>query len=280
MSGSSSEGSRHIQDHFLGMENLVVNWDTIYCVWGVMILVVLGSWLITNSLKKQSIGNAQFLLESIYDIWDNQVTAQIQWKAHKFLPLIGGIFVFCLFGYWHGLLPWKIGALHPLWPQLDNGHPFEGAAPTSDINVTVGLAIVSVIAYLSAGTMSAKLSYWAPYFGFKFHHGKLSFDPLGVITGSIEWLDLILRPLTLSLRLFANTFAGEALLVELVKMTYFIIPIPILIFEFGIGIIQAFIFAILTTVYIGIATSHGADEHGEDEEEAETGVQHATAAAH
>ncbi len=258
MSGNS-EGSRHIQDH-LWETGLVVNWDTIYCSWGVMIFLLLGTWLITRSLKKQSIGKPQFILEAIYDIWNNQVTTQIPWKAQKFLPLVGGIFMFCLFGYWHGLLPWKIGALHPLWPYLDNGHHFEGAAPTSDINVTAGLAFVSVIAYLSAGSMSSKLSYWAPYFGFNYHHGKWSFNPLGIITGIIEWLDLILRPLTLSLRLFANTFAGEALLVELVKMIYLLIPIPILIFEFGIGIIQAFIFAILTTVYIGIATSHGAEE--------------------
>ncbi|MDX1921353.1 MAG: F0F1 ATP synthase subunit A [Candidatus Caenarcaniphilales bacterium] len=259
MSGASGN---HIQRELVESSHLVVNWDTIVECWVLMAFLLILTWLGTRALKKQSIGKAQFILESIYDVWHSQVVGQISWKALMFLPLVGGIFLFALFGYWHGLLPWKIFALFSWWPHLDNGHPFEGSAPTSDINVTAGMAIVSVIAYLYAGTASSKFTYWAPYLGLSWHHGKLELN----ITGLIEWLDLVLRPLTLSLRLFANTFAGEALLVEIVKMTYVLAPLPILAFEFGIGIIQAFIFAMLTTVYISIATSHGdhPEEHSEE----------------
>ena len=72
---------------------------------------------------------------------------------------------------------------------------------------------------------------------------------------------MLLRPFTLALRLFANTFAGEALLATLVKISPFIVPILALAFEFGVGILQAFIFAMLTTVYISIALAHAEEEN-------------------
>jgi F-type H+-transporting ATPase subunit a len=247
----------HIQKGFQGGNSLIVNWDTVFSCWAVMVFLIVVGFVATRSLQKRTPGKMQYVLESIYDVWNSQVQSQINWKANMFLPLVASIFVFALFGYWFGLMPWKIFALFPWWPKLDSGHPFEGSAPTSDINITAGMAVVAIVTYLFAGTASSKIGYWAPYFGLSWHHGKLSLN----VTGLIEWLDLVLRPLTLSLRLFANTFAGEALLVEIVKMTKFVLPLPILAFEFGIGIIQAFIFAMLTTVYISIATSHGSDDH-------------------
>lgn len=244
----------HIQQHFFG---LTVNVDTIISAWAVMIFLLVACWLGTRSLKKGNIGGIQYFLESIYELWDGQIRAQISWKPATFLPLVGGIFLFALIGYWFGLLPWKLGLLAHSWPRLDNGHPWEGSSPSSDVNVTAGMALVSIMAYLIAGTAGGKASYWAPYFGLSWHHGKLSFN----ITGLIEWLDLILRPLTLALRLFANTFAGEALMTTILKLSPFAIPILALGFEMGVGILQAFIFAMLTTVYIAIALSHAETDH-------------------
>lgn len=258
----SSTGVNHIQGHLPGLA-LKVNWDTMVEVWLVMFLIVTVSWVITRNLQKQKIGGSQFMLESIYDVWESQVKTQIQWKPNKFLPLVGSIFLFALFGYWFGLMPWKLGwLLGGKWPVLDSGHLFEGAAPTSDINITLGLAIIAVASYLFTGTASSKLSYWLPYFGMSSHHGKVSLN----LTGLIEWLDLVIRPLTLCLRLFANTFAGEALMATLIKLCPFILPLLGLGFEVGVGILQAFIFAMLTTVYIAVASSHGSEEGHENVE--------------
>jgi F-type H+-transporting ATPase subunit a len=244
----------HIQEHFFG---LTLNIDTLLSAWAVMLLILVACWLGTRSLKKTNLGGVQYLLESIYDLWDGQIRAQISWKPAKFLPLVGAIFCFALIGYWYGLMPWKLGLLLPNWPQLDNGHPWEGSSPSSDVNVTAGMALVSILAYLIAGTAGGKGAYWAPYFGLSWHHGKLSFN----ITGLIEWLDLALRPLTLALRLFANTFAGEALMTTILKLSPIAIPVLALGFEMGVGVLQAFIFAMLTTVYIAIALSHAEYEH-------------------
>ncbi len=249
-----SASAPHIHAKLWG---LTVNLDTLLACWAVMLFIVVLSWLATRNLEKQKIGVSQFIAESIYDLWEGQIGSQISWKPHKFLPLIGGIFCFTVIGYWFGLLPWKLGLLYAHWPRLDNGHPWEGSSPSSDINITAGMAIVSVICYLLAGSAGGKFAYWAPYLGLEYHHGKIKSNP----TGLIEWLDLLLRPFTLALRLFANTFAGEALLATLVKISPFIVPILALAFEFGVGILQAFIFAMLTTVYISIALAHAEEEN-------------------
>ncbi|HEY9886195.1 MAG TPA: FoF1 ATP synthase subunit a [Vampirovibrionales bacterium] len=260
MSGS---GVPHIQGS-LFKSGLVVNWDTLFECWLVMGIILLLTWIATRSLKKQSLGKSQFICEALYELWESQVKSQITWKPTAFLPIVGAIFVFSLFGYWLGLMPWKLGLAAEWWPVLDNGHPFEGASPTSDMNITAGMAVVAIVTYLVAGSLSSGFSYWAPYFGVEIHHGKMSMSIASIVTAFVEWLDLILRPATLAIRLFANTFAGEALLVTIVKLTVFILPIPILIFEFGVGVLQAFIFAMLSTVYISIATSHGPLETSTD----------------
>jgi F-type H+-transporting ATPase subunit a len=81
----------------------------------------------------------------------------------------------------------------------------------------------------------------------------------------IEIMDLAVRPLTLSLRLFANTLAGETLLASFISMVALVLPVAILGFEMAVGVLQSFIFTILTAVYIGSAVQHAEhllhDEH-------------------
>jgi F-type H+-transporting ATPase subunit a len=262
---STHSGAPHIQTQILG---LTVNLDTLFSVWAVMLFVLFVCLIATRSLKKQGMGGMQYILESIHDLWDGQIKAQITWNPRRFLPLIGGIFCFTVIAYWYGLLPWKMGLLAHWWPHLDNGHPWEGSSPTADLNVTAGMALVTVTAYLLAGSIGGKAAYWAPYFGLSWHHGKLSFNPVGLI----EWLDLAIRPLTLSLRLFANTFAGEALVTTIVKLSLFVAPVLVLGFELGVGLLQAFIFSMLTTVYISIALLHAEDKHHSEEETGDSEV--------
>jgi F-type H+-transporting ATPase subunit a len=72
----------------------------------------------------------------------------------------------------------------------------------------------------------------------------------------IELMDLLIRPLTLTLRLFANTVAGETLLATFIGLVALVIPVVVLGFEMFVGLLQAFLFAILTCVYIGGAVQH------------------------
>ncbi len=252
----------HLKYQIAGFE---LNLDTLFTSWAVMLLLLLVAFIASKQLKQGNIGPLQYLFEGIYDLWDKQLTSQVSWRPRLFLPLCGGIFLFVLGVYFFGLLPWKVGFLFEWWPELAHGHRWEGASPAADFNVPLGMAIVSVLAYLGAGTAQGGIAYWAQYFGFKqdpVTH-KLSFNPLSVITALIEWMDLLLRPLSLSLRLFANAYAGEVLVATFVKLVPLGIPLVPLLLEIGVGFIQAMIFALLTLVYVAIAVSHGSTDHAE-----------------
>ncbi len=108
------------------------------------------------------------------------------------------------------------------------------------------MALISLITYIIAGIQCGGISYISNYF-----------KPLGFV----EWLDLLVRPLTLSLRLFANTIAGEVLVMSILGLVAIVLPMFALAFELFVGLIQALVFSLLTTVYIGTAIAHA--EHSE-----------------
>jgi F-type H+-transporting ATPase subunit a len=84
--------------------------------------------------------------------------------------------------------------------------------------------------------------------------------PIMFFVGILEAIGEIAKVASLSFRLYGNVFAGEVLLASMAAIFSFILPIPFLFLEFFVGIIQAFIFAMLTLVYFSIsATDH--DEH-------------------
>ena len=100
--------------------------------------------------------------------------------------------------------------------------------------------------------MVGGFKYVQEFLPIKFNNGKISLNQMCLI----EIMDLAVRPLTLSLRLFANTVAGETLLATFITLTVLVFPAFVLGFEMAVGLLQAFIFTILATVYIGTAVQH------------------------
>ncbi|MBI3590428.1 MAG: F0F1 ATP synthase subunit A [Candidatus Melainabacteria bacterium] len=241
---SSSLGV-HITNEILGQK---VHMDTIAYSWVIMASILAVSFLLTRNLRIEGYSLRQTILETIWQLINGLTSSQIPGKKGKnYIPLIGGIFIFTLFAYWLGLMPWKIGEAFSWWPKLDNGNHWEGSSPAADINVTAGMALISLVTYIIAGIKSGGAGYILNYF-----------KPLGFV----EWLDLLIRPLTLSLRLFANTIAGEVLVMSILGLVALVLPMFALAFELFVGLIQALVFSLLTTVYIGTAVAHG--EHAEE----------------
>jgi len=125
-------------------------------------------------------------------------------------------------------------------------------SPTADIAVTAGLAIVVFFIVHILGATTNKKHYWKHYFQpFWF------FFPLNII-------ETLARPLTLALRLFANIFAGEVLISTILMLSW--IGLPLMAawqgFSIFVGAIQAFLFTVLTMVYISQATVHEHDDDG------------------
>lgn len=234
----------HISQLLFGLK---VHLDTLIYSWALMAIILIATFIMTRNLKIEGYSFKQTFLETVWGLINGLTSSQIPGnKGKSFIPLIGGIFVFTVIAYWAGLLPWKVGEAFAWWPLLDNGHHWEGSSPAADINVTAGMAIISLVTYIGAGIRFGGGGYIGLYF-----------KPLGFV----EWLDLLIRPLTLALRLFANTIAGEVLVLSILGLVAIGLPILAIGFELFVGIIQALVFALLTTVYIGTAIAHAEEHH-------------------
>jgi F-type H+-transporting ATPase subunit a len=166
--------------------------------------------------------------------------------ARKFFPLLMTIFIFILALNWVGLLP-IVNAIGIYGDSHGTSQliPFLYPANT-DLNITIGLAIV---AFLSIEVAGIALLGLFPYIG-KFINFS---SPLNFLIGIIELFSELARLISFSFRLFGNIFAGKTLLLIAMFFIPFVVPVPLLAFELFVGFIQAFIFAVLTLFFIKLA---------------------------
>jgi F-type H+-transporting ATPase subunit a len=174
--------------------------------------------------------------------------------ARKFAPLPITMFFFVIVQYYLGVLPF-------VGPIMIDGVPlFRGFA--ADLNTTFGLAILMIV---TAQIYAIKVH---GFFGNAGRYFRNPFkDPAGAFEGILEIFAEFSRTVALSLRLFGNVFAGEVLLVMIAFLTQYAAVValpPFYIFELFIGGIQAYIFFMLTTVFVSLGmTKH---DHGETHE--------------
>jgi F-type H+-transporting ATPase subunit a len=181
-------------------------------------------------------------------------------------PLLITLFIFILFHNWMGLIPgvgtmgWGHGE-H--WWNLEHINRPLIRPHNSDFNSTIALALVSfgawaIIVLKYAGP---KLILW-DLFGNKAEKSETPgwlypiLSLVFLLVGFIEVFSILIRPFTLSVRLFGNIFGGENLLhgTGFLFVFYFM--------ELLVGLIQALVFTLLTSVYIGLLCNHG-DDHDE-----------------
>lgn len=161
--------------------------------------------------------------------------------SERYLPFIGTIFLFILTSNWLGLLP--LGA----FMLGHGGHEYPlFRSPASDLNFTIALAIISVFAVNLFGSVAIGVGkYFAKFFTLK--------NPIFTFVGLLEFLSEFIKIISFSFRLFGNVFAGEVLLMIVGFLVPQIVPLPFLFLEIFVGFIQAFIFSMLTLVFLGMA---------------------------
>ncbi len=169
--------------------------------------------------------------------------------AKRVAPLAITIFFFIIINYWMGVLP-GIGTI----TTADGIPVFRGML--ADLNVTFALAIVTMV------MVQVYAAITHGFFGNLGRYFKNPFkDPIGAFEGILELISEFSRLLALSLRLFGNVFAGEVLLVVVGFIAaYFasVAMLPVMVFELFIGGVQAFVFFMLTTVFISLGVAvHG-----------------------
>jgi F-type H+-transporting ATPase subunit a len=158
-------------------------------------------------------------------------------------------FTLILFSNWFGLLPGP-GRIEQL------------RAPPSDVNVTIGLAIVAFLMFEIEGFRKLGVRrYLGKFFPiYEFKNG-IAAGLIAMFVGITEFLLDLVRPLTLSMRLFGNIYGGEVALGVITALTIVILPVLLLGLEFMLNLIQALIFSILTLMYIVLAIEdHGGEE--------------------
>ncbi|PIT92007.1 MAG: ATP synthase F0 subunit A [Candidatus Harrisonbacteria bacterium CG10_big_fil_rev_8_21_14_0_10_42_17] len=164
-------------------------------------------------------------------------------KSEKYLPLVATIFFFIMVSNWLGLLP-GVGSIGV--NIIHEGHEtFTPVfrAPAADLNFTIAIAILAVFGVNLSGVFAI---------GF-FKHFKKFFtlkNPIYTFVGILEFFSEFAKIVSFSFRLFGNIFAGEVLLIIVGFLVPYVVPLPFLMLEIFVGFIQAFIFAMLTLVFI------------------------------
>lgn len=235
--------------------------------WAVSILLVaLLLWLIGKPSIVPSRG--QLFFESILE-WLRDMLAPVMGKKafSAVFPILVTFFLFILFHNWMGLIP-GVGTLG--WGHDVDGH-FHLTEPlirpfNSDFNSTIALALISfgawaIIVFKFTGPKHIFLDLFGNKADKKETPGwlypVLSFVFFAV--GLIEVFSIVIRPFTLSVRLFGNIYGGENLLhgTSFIFVFYFM--------ELLVGLIQALVFTLLTAVYIGMLCGDHGDEHDHEE---------------
>ncbi|MCP6720319.1 MAG: F0F1 ATP synthase subunit A [Patescibacteria group bacterium] len=219
------------------------------------LILVVGGFLVVHFLQvipKKFQNGVEILIEGILDFMTQMLGDREQ--ARKFFPLVASIFLFIIFNNWIGVLP-GTGSLGVY--EIEQGRqvfvPFFRSA-SSDLNMTFALALISVFAIQLYGIKKL---------GFFKHLSKFfvfTKGPINFFVGILELIGEFAKVLSFSFRLFGNIFAGEVLLIIMMTLVPILVPLPFILLEFFVGFIQALVFAMLTLIFLKVATME-ATEH-------------------
>jgi len=243
-------------------------------------LVVIWSRISTRHMEVVPKGNQNIfeaLVETLYNLFEGVVGKHM---IPKVFPLLATLFIFILAANWFGLVP-GVGTIGFGKPGagplgLEEMHAPLLRAANADLNSTLGMALFFMLWWViwtiqEVGVIGFLKDNFAPPGAVK---GMLRIFllPIFLFVGVTELISIAIRPVSLSLRLFGNIFAGETLLhtmsslgsvlpIPLNWISAVLFPLPFYFLELLVGLLQAFVFAILCSVYIKLSTGgHGGEE--------------------
>ena len=221
--------------------------NTLFTMWFVIAFLLIVGIALTRGLKLNP-GRGQNVIEFAYESLENWAVALGGVAARRHVPLFATFFLFILFANWSGLLPFF-------------GRVEAFRAPTSDVNVTLGLALVAFVYFHFQGLRALGVrGYLGKFFVFTGFKEGLGAGFIGLFVGLIEFLLEFIKPITLSMRLFGNIFGGEVALGVITALTIAVGPVAMLGLELLLNFVQALIFSTLMLMYTIIATEGHAEE--------------------
>src|SRR4051812_12983158 len=202
--------------------------SSIVTTWLVMVVVLVLAFIATRGMKimPRTLQNG---FEYIYDALQDFAVSLGGPAAAAHVPLFAAFFLFILFCNWSGLIP--------LFGRIE-----ELRAPTSDVNVTIGLAIVAFFYFQGQGFLKlGPRRYLGKFFVFTGFKKGLGTGFIDLYVGIIEFFLEFVKPITLAMRLWGNIFGGELALGVITALTIAILPIAMYSLEVLLNFVQALI---------------------------------------
>jgi F-type H+-transporting ATPase subunit a len=205
-----------------------MNFITMQIVVALVIMAVFA--VLRAGLSVDKPGILQHLMEVLHGFLKDQSIENVGSHGPRYLTMFGTIFIFVLFSNLIGIVPGL---------QSPTQHPY----------VPAGCAMIVFLYYNWLGIKENGIGKYLAHFA-----GPL--PALAPLMVPIEIISHLARPLSLTIRLFANMFAGDKVTVVFLSLTYLVVPAVFMGLHMFVGFLQAYIFALLTMVYVGGAIAH------------------------
>jgi len=282
-----------IIENFLGLGPFYLV-NTLPTLFVTIFLVILPlAWATRNSLRKSAqtdlvprgVGN---LMEAILEILYNLTEGSAGKYARMIFPWFATIMIYVLLANLLKLIPGfeSIGVLHPAhgeghaiqelgggWANLLPAKVEEGGyilAPffrgiSVDLNFTASLALIAVVMIQVIGFRAQGFGYLSKFFNTRRMFKVPFFGAMDFLVGLLELISELSKILSFAFRLFGNMFAGIVLVAIVAGLLgkISILPAMVMLFELFVGVIQAFVFGMLTMVFMAQATQGHGEEHAE-----------------
>jgi F-type H+-transporting ATPase subunit a len=214
----------------------------------VMVMIIVAgltvlSIIVKSRLSVENPGRLQIVMEDAVGAVVGLLEEWIGPTGRNYLPLIGTLGIFILCGNYIGLVPGFM-------------------SPTSNINVTLGCALTTWVYYHFQGFKTQGPVAYIKHFAVP-PGSPVAMAPLMFV---IEIISHLSRVLSLSLRLFGNIFGEEMVILIIFSLIPFFAPLPMMVLGLVTGGLQAFIFVLLSIIYLqgAVAVEHHEDAHGHD----------------
>ena len=223
--------------------------NTLFTMWIVMLLVIIGSALMVRGGKLIP-GRGQNVFEWFYEFLGNFGIGIAGEAGRPYLPIFLGAFLLIVFNNWIGLVP-PVGKVELL------------RAPSSDVNIPLGMALVSFLIFEFLGFWKLGVfGYLGKFFPLGEFRKGIGAGIIALFVGLVELMLEFVKPVTLSFRLFGNIYGGEVALGVITSLTIAIIPVALIALELMLNAIQALIFSVLTLIFIVLAIESHHEEEG------------------
>ncbi len=231
----------------------LVTWDvsissSIFTMWIISAVLILTMVLLTRGMRRIP-GRGQNAIEALYEGLESFAMSLGGPAAKPYIPLFVTLFVYILASNWSGLLPF-VGRIELF------------RAPTSDVNITVGLALVSFTLFHIEGVRALGVGgYLSKFFPVREFRNGVGAGVIAMFVGLVELMLEFVKPLTLSMRLFGNIYGGEVALGVILALTITVVPLALYGLELMLNLVQALIFSVLTLMFILAAIEGHHEEH-------------------